>query len=568
MSAVLREQRRAEELVSYNPATGAEVGRVEIDGSEDVQAAVERSREVFHKWKTTSFAERRRVVMHAREVILAEMDEIAHLISAESGKPFGEAIAMEIAPVLDLMQWVARGAEKMLRPRRVNIGLYSMFGRSSKIVYHPLGVVAIIPAWNYPFSIPLGEAAMAVMAGNTVVIKPSEMTPLVGLKIAEIFEKAGAPEGLVQVVSGAGETGAALVDAAPDKIMFTGSVATGKKIAAAAAKNLTSMVLELGGKDPMIVFEDANLELAAGAAVWGAFCNSGQSCSSVERLYVHESVSEKLTALIVERTKQLKQGPGNEEDVSIGAMSSERQVKIVEDHVEAFRQAGAKIAIGGERNAQAMSEPPLVSGGLPQATVNNEGAHPNGSGTANPPLTRGGSDTLFYQPTVITGATNEMRPMREETFGPTLPIATFKTEEEAIALANDSEFGLTASVWTRDYAKGRRVAEKIEAGSVCINEVLYTHGIGQTPWGGFKNSGRGRTHGIEGLMELVQPQHIHINRIALLPDAWWMPYTPLAVETFRQFATKFASGSFAKTSRLTPLLSKRIREILKTTKRS
>ena len=282
MSAAL--QIESDELVSYNPATGEEVGRVRISTKEDVEAAVARSREVFHKWKTTGFAERERLVMRAREVILAEMDDIARLISAESGKPFGEAIAMEIAPVLDLMQWVARGARKMLRPRRVDIGSYRLFARSSRIVYHPLGVVGIIPAWNYPFSIPLGEAAMALMAGNSVVIKPSELTPFVGLKIGEIFEKVGAPEGLVQVVCGAGETGSALVDAAPDKIMFTGSVATGKKIAAAAAKNLTSVVLELGGKDPMIVFEDANLEIAAGAAVWGAFCNSGQSCSSVERL--------------------------------------------------------------------------------------------------------------------------------------------------------------------------------------------------------------------------------------------------------------------------------------------
>jgi acyl-CoA reductase-like NAD-dependent aldehyde dehydrogenase len=536
MSAVL--QTMAEELISYNPATCEELGRARISTPEDVKAAVERSREVFRMWKTTSFAERKRLVMRAREVILAEMDEIAHLISAESGKPFGEAIAMEIAPVLDLMQWVARGAKKMLRPRPVGIGLYRLLGRSSRVVYHPLGVVGIIPAWNYPFSIPLGEAAMALMAGNSVVIKPSELTPLVGMKIGEIFEKAGAPEGLVQIVSGAGETGAALVDAAPDKIMFTGSVATGKKIAAAAAKNLTSVVLELGGKDPMIVFDDANLELAAGAAVWGAFCNSGQSCSSVERLYVQESVADKLTRLIVDKTNQLKQGPGDSEDVSMGAMSSERQIQIVEQHVEAFRTAGAKIETGGQRNAD-----------IP---VRNLDA-----------ADRNVRVPLFYEPTVISGATNEMLPMQEETFGPTLPIATFKTEEEAVALANDSEFGLTASVWSKDLRRARRIAEQIEAGTVCINEVLYTHGIGQTPWGGFKNSGRGRTHGIEGLMELVQPQHIHTNRLALLPDAWWMPYTPLAVQTFRGFATKFATGSLAKTSQLMPLLSKRIRELLK-----
>src|SRR5687768_6304984 len=346
MSAVL--QTKSEELISHNPATGEEVGRVRISTPEDVKAAVERSREVFRMWKTTSFAERKRLVMWARDVILAEMDEIAHLISAESGKPFGEAIAMEIAPVLDLMQWVARGAKKMLRPRPVDIGIYRLLGRYSKIVYHPLGVVGIIPAWNYPFSIPLGEAAMALMAGNSVVIKPSELTPLIGVRIGEIFEKAGAPEGLVQVVTGDGRTGAALVDAAPDKIMFTGSVATGKKIAAAAAKNLTSVVLELGGKDPMIVFDDANLDLAAGGAVWGAFCNAGQSCSSVERLYVQEGVADKLTKLIVEKTRELKQGPGDTEDVSIGAMSSERQLKIVEDHVDAFRDAGAKIEIGGK----------------------------------------------------------------------------------------------------------------------------------------------------------------------------------------------------------------------------
>ena len=537
-TAFLTADVQAEELVSYNPATGEEVGRIRTSTWDDVNAAVERSRKVFHKWKTTSFAQRKRLVMRAREVILAEMDEIAHLISAESGKPFGEAIAMEIAPVLDLMQWVARGAKRMLRPRRVDIGSYRLFGRSSRIVYHPLGVVAIVPAWNYPFSIPLGEAAMALMSGNSVVIKPSELTPLVGLKIGEIFEKAGAPAGLVQIVSGAGETGAALVDAAPDKIMFTGSVATGKKIAAAAAKNLTSVVLELGGKDPMIVFEDANLEIAAGAAVWGAFCNSGQSCSSVERLYVQESVAEKLTKLIVDKTKQLKQGSGDSEDVSIGAMSSERQIRIVEQHVDAFRDAGAKIEIGGRRR-----------GTFPRPE------DPNADKAPRP--------SLFYEPTVISSATNGMLPMREETFGPTLPIATFRTEEEAIALANDSEFGLTASVWSKDYSKARRVAEQIEAGTVCINEVLYTHGIGQTPWGGFKNSGRGRTHGIEGLMELVQPQHIHTNRLAILPDAWWMPYTPTAVATFRGFATKFATGSLRKLPSLTPQLGKRIRELLK-----
>lgn len=529
-------------ILSFNPATGEEVGRVSITAGNEVSEAVERSREAFREWKSTSFSTRRDLVMRAREVILSQVDEIAGLISSESGKPVGEAIAMEIAPVLDLMQYFARNTEKLLKPAKIGIGLYALMGRSSKIVYQPVGVVGIIPAWNYPFSIPLGEAVMAVMAGNTVVIKPSELTPFVGLKIGEIFEKAGFPANCVQIVTGDGSTGAALVEAAPDKIMFTGSVATGKKIAAAAAKNLTSVVLELGGKDPMIVFADANLELAAGAAVWGAFCNSGQSCSSVERLYVHESVAVELTRKIVEKTKQLKQGVGTSEDVSIGAMSSERQIQIVEDHVNAFREDGAKIEIGGQRTADIL----VRESGPDESHADKDVRVP-----------------LFYEPTVISGATNDMRAMQEETFGPTLPIATFKTEEEAIRFANDSEFGLTASVWTRDRAKGERVARQIEAGSVCINEVLYTHGIGQTPWGGFKNSGRGRTHGREGLMELVQPQHIHTNQLSLLPDAWWMPYSPNAVALFRKMTTTFSSGSLLKTAGLMPQMWKRIKELLK-----
>jgi acyl-CoA reductase-like NAD-dependent aldehyde dehydrogenase len=523
MSAVLKFENQTNEIISYNPATTEEIGRVPNTSAAHVRETVKKSREAFQVWRETSFVERKRFVMRAREVILDELDEIARLISDEAGKPVAESLSMEIAPVLDLMQYFARNAHKILRPKKINIGLYATLGRASKIIYQPLGVVGIIPAWNYPFSIPLGETAMALMAGNTVVLKPSELTPFIGLKIKEIFKKAGLPENIVQVVTGDGRTGATLVESAPDKIMFTGSVATGKKIAEAAAKNLTPVVLELGGKDPMIVFEDANLELAAQGAIWGAFCNSGQSCSSVERLYVHESVAEELTKKIVRKTRALNQNLGSEETTDIAAMSSEKQMQTVEDHVESFRSAGAEILTGGKRNE-------------------------NFAGT-------------FYEPTVIANATNKMRGMQEETFGPTLPIATFKTEEEAIKLANDSEFGLTASVWTRDLAKGKRVAERIEAGTVCVNEVLYTHGIGQTPWGGFKNSGNGRTHGVEGLMELVQPQHIHINKFAILPNAWWLPYSPEAVKTFKGFARYFASGSLFQTTKLAPQLLKRIKEL-------
>ena len=525
MSAVVEIPVKQNELVSYNPANGKEVGRVKISSKEDVQETVEKSRKAFQIWRKTPFAERKRIVMRAREVILAEMDEITQLISDEMGKPKAEALSAEIAPVLDLMQYFAKKTEKMLRPEKRGIGLLGLMGRSSKIIYKPLGVVGIIPAWNFPFSIPVGEVVMSIMAGNTVVLKPSELTPLTGEKIAEIFEKAGLPKNVLQVVSGAGETGAALVDSGVNKIMFTGSVETGKKIAANAAKHLTSVVLELGGKDPMIVFADANLEKASSAAVWGAFTNSGQACSSVERLYVEEKIADKFTKLVVEKTKNLRQGKGTNADTDIGSMSSERQTEIVEDHVQAFKDSGAKILTGGKRNKKA--------------------------------------GEIFYEPTVIKNATNKMRPMQEETFGPTLPIATFETEDEAIELANDTDFGLTASVWTKDLSRGKRVAEKVLAGTVNVNEVLYTHGIGQTPWGGFKDSGYGRTHGKEGLMELVAPQHIHVNRFLFTPDVWWFNYSQNAIETFKEMSRTFSSGSMFKTIGFLPQMWKRIKELNK-----
>jgi len=525
MSAVVSFPTKTDEIISYNPATGEEIGRAANTSAEEVKEAVENARQCFQTWRETSFRERAKFIMKAREVILAEMDEIARLISDESGKPVVEAFSMEIAPVLDLMQYFAHNAQKILKPEKIDIGQLKLLGRSSKIIYQPLGVIAIISPWNYPFSIPLGEVVMALMAGNTVVLKPSELTALVGVKIGEIFAKANLPENVLQVLTGDGKTGAALVDSAPNKIMFTGSVATGKKIAAEAAKNLTPVVLELGGKDPMIVFADADLAAASSAAIWGAFCNSGQSCSSVERLYVEESIKEEFTNLIVEKTKKLTQNPGCEATSDVGAMISENQLKIVENHVADFQKDGAKILTGGKRNTDF-------------------------KGT-------------FFEPTVISDAKNKMRGMREETFGPTLPIAAFKTEAEAIELANDTDFGLTASVWTKDLRKGKRVAEKILAGTVCVNEVLYTHGIGQTPWGGFKQSGYGRTHGKWGLMELVAPQHIHVNRFTVLPNAWWFGYSENALATFRGFARHFASGSLFQTMKLSPQMLKRIKELRK-----
>src|SRR5258708_20865110 len=316
---------------------------------------------------------------------------------------------MEIVPGLDLMHYFAWHTARLLRPRRIDIGQYGFMGRSSQVIYKPLGVIGIISPWNFPWATPLAEVVMALMAGNAVVLKPSELTPLTALKIGDVFQRAQLPKGLLEIVTGDGTTGAALTDVGPEaglgKIMFTGSVATGKRVAASAAKHLTPTVLELGGKDPMIVLEDANLANAARAAIWGAFCNAGQACASVERCYVHESIAPRFIELVVKETGALKQGNAAEDDVDVGAMSNERQLSIVEEHIADAIQRGARVATGGKR------------------------------------AKRSG---LFHEPTVLTEVDHSMAVMRDETFGPVLPIMTFKTEDEAIKLANDSIYGLTA----------------------------------------------------------------------------------------------------------------------------
>jgi len=510
------------ELSSCNPATGEEIGRVPLFMPEEVARAVGRARAEQPDWAARSFRERGRLVMKARKIILKELEQIALLISRETGKPLAEAIAMEITPSLDLMQYFARQAGALLQRSRIHVGLYAWMGRASYMIYKPLGVVGIISPWNFPWATPLDEVAMALMAGNAVVLKPSELTPLTSLKIKDVFNRAGLPDGLLQVATGDGSTGAALVGAGVNKIMFTGSVTTGKRVAEAAAKYLTPVVLELGGKDPMIVLADANLENAARGAVWGAFANSGQSCAAVERCYVQESIAPQFIEAVVVETRRLRQGAGTNQDSDIGSMTSERQLRVVERHVYEATARGAVALTGGERL------------------------------TAEP--------GPFFPPTVLTNVDQDMEVMREETFGPVLPIMTFKTDEDAVRLANDSSYGLTASVWTGDIARGQRLAEQIDAGTVIVNDVLYTHAVAQTPWGGVKQSGLGRTHGRAGLLELVSQQHIHVNRFSFLPDLWWFNYSPLAGRLFRGLARRFASGSLAQTSLLLPQMLRRLLE--------
>jgi len=510
------------ELISRNPATGEEIGRAPLTTPEEVARAVGRARETQRAWAARSVRERGRLVMKARRIILKELEEIALLISRETGKPVAEAIAMELTPSLDLMQHFARYTASLLWPRHISVGQYALMGRSSYEIYKPLGVVGVISPWNFPWATPLAEVVMALMAGNAVVLKPSELTPLTGLKIKDVLKRAGLADGLLRVVTGDGSTGAALVGAGVNKIMFTGSVATGKRVAEAAARYLTPVVLELGGKDPMIVLEDADIDNAALGAVWGAFANSGQACASVERCYVHETIAPQFIKAVVAETKRLRQGVGTDKSVDVGAMTSERQLLVVERHVDEAIDKGATVRTGGRRMED--------------------------------------SSRVFFEPTVLTNVNHHMTVMREETFGPVLPIMTFKTDEEAVRLANDSMYGLTASVWTRNITRGKRLAERIDAGTVMVNEVVYTHGIAQTPWGGVKQSGLGRTHGRAGLLELVHAQHIHVNRFAFLPDLWWFNYSPAAGRLFRGFARRFASGSILQSSLLLPQMIRRWRE--------
>ncbi len=469
-----------------NPATGEILFTGECASPPEVQRAVALARAAQPGWRDLGITRRIAVLKAFQRLLHERKSDVARLITRELGKPYGEALATEVLVVLDAARFYISKARDLLRDESLAHGNLAMKAKAGRLVREPYGVIGIISPWNYPLATPATETLAALAAGNTVVIKPSEYSSLVGRELGALLHEAGVPEPALQVVIGNGATGAALVNSPIDKLIFTGSVATGKGIARAAAERLLPLVLELGGKDPMLVLDDADLDVASSGAVWGAFVNAGQACLSVERCYVQRKIYEPFVEACVRKTRLLRVGNGMDPDTDVGPMVNERQLRIVEAHVEDAKARGARVLAGGAR--------------LPELGPN------------------------FYAPTVLTDVNHQMLIMREETFGPVLPVMPFDTEDEAVRLANDSEFGLAASVWTRDRSRGEAVARRVAAGTVLVNDVISCFGISEAPHGGVKSSGLGHTHGRFGLEEMVRIKYLDADRLPRRKKPWWFSY--------------------------------------------
>ena len=491
-------------VVSLNPATGEVLRELECAGEHEVLAAVARARTAQGAWAEFGVKRRIAVLRAFQRGLYTRKKEIAAAITREAGKPLAEALVTEVMVVLDAARFLIDHAWRLLRDEPVPHGNLVTKLKSGRLVREPHGVVGIISPWNYPFSIPATETLAALVAGNAVVLKPSEFTPLVALELAMLLHGAGVPRDVFQVVVGEAAAGAALIHSPIDKLVFTGSVATGRRIAATAAERLLPVVLELGGKDPMLVLDDADVDVASSAAVWGAFVNAGQACLSVERCYVHRSLYAPFTEACADKTKKLRVGNGMEPHTDVGPMIQERQLRFVEAHVEDAKARGARVLAGGSR--------------LPQLGEN------------------------FYAPTVLADVTHKMRIMREETFGPVLPVMAFDNDEEAVRLANDSEYGLAASIWTLDAARGERLARRLHTGTVMVNDVISCFGISEAPHGGVKASGIGRTHGRFGLDEMVRLKYLDTDRVPGMKKVWWHGYG----ESFTRQMEGFLDFQFAR----------------------
>ena len=471
-----------------NPATGRAIRDVPTIGREGTIDLVERARRAQPSWEALGFVGRGAVLRDLRKWLIDNRDRVLTTLTEESGKPWVDA-QIELFYVADGLGFWAKKAPKYLADETARPHSPLLIGRKLVNRYRPYGVVGVIGPWNYPLVNNFGDSIPALAAGNTVVLKPAGITPLSSLLVAEGLRAVGAPEDVFLVANGKGsEVGGALVETV-DMLHFTGSTEVGKKLAVQAAERLLPLTLELGGKDPMIVLDDANLDRAANAAVWGALQNGGQTCISVERVYVERGIYEPFLAKVLENVRGLRQsaatGPGAND---VGAVTSPDQIEILEEHVRDAVEKGAKVETGGK-----------VLGG----------------------------DGTFFEPTVLTGVDHSMKCMTDETFGPTLPIMRVEDEEEAIKLANDSPFGLDASVFSGDVARGERVARRIESGGVVVNDAIANYFATEIPLGGAKESGVGARHGATGIQKFCQRQNLVVTRFGLKKELYYFPYSKL-----------------------------------------
>src|SRR6202041_3796536 len=468
---------------SINPATQDINTQFAVTQPAELPAIFARARSAKKEGAPRPLRERCAMLRHLRDAIFARREEIADVITREAGKPRVEAIFAELLLALDTADFLARQAPRWLRPEKVPHHNLAMKAEGGWPEFRPLGVVASLPPWNSPFSIPMAQVIPALATGNAVLLKPAELTPWCGQLVGELVDQAKFPPDLVQVLQGRGDLGAAIIEAGPDKVFFTGSVVTGQRIAEACAKKLIPSVLELGGKDAMIVLADADLEVASSAAVWGGFMNCGETCISVERIYVEQAAAARFTQLCVEKTKKLRVGPSTEPDAEIGPMIRLAQLEKVEAQLHDATARGARILTGGNRR------PDLGAS--------------------------------FLQPAVVTNVDHSMQLMREETFGPVIAIRPVASADEAVALANGSPFGPSASVWTTDNRRGREIASRVHAGSVMVNDVASYYGITEAPHGGPGASGWGHPHSRLGLLEMVRVKYIDVDRLPRVAKSWW-----------------------------------------------
>lgn len=475
----------------FSPIDLREVGDVLITTPEDVSKIIDSCRTAQIEWDAKNKKDKRKQLQKLLHILIDRSDDIAHTVYLETGKPRLEGLNTEVMASGASCQYCQDWLKNLSDREQVHQGpmhiLFRYLGRRSYIHYRPLGVVGVIAPFNFPFSIPFTQTVMAVTAGNGVVIKPSKETSMTGELIAELFREAGFPEGLVQSITGP-NVGDALARSAVDKVFFTGSVDVGRKIIESSSNRLTPVVLELGGKDAMVIREDADLDRASSAAVWGSFVNSGQVCVGVKRIYVHESIEQDFIDMMVEKTSILRQGDGwNDADISLGPMINEKALQEMERQVRIALEQGGRLLIGGSRNLDLKG--------------------------------------YFFKPTIISVLNEKSDLIRNETFGPIVAVSSYSDDEKVIQLVNDSDFALSGSVWTKDLRKGKEMAERFLCGTAVLNNLVYTYGLPATPWGGRKESGYGRTHGIWGFQELMEPHHIHIDKGGWPREFWWFPYS-------------------------------------------